>query len=88
MAFGNSVPDDILTTPGLGPSWAITWANVMVFVHMISAFQVFSQPVFAGAEPALRRRFPGTAGRMSPRALSLVFRSAYVAVITLIACLL
>lgn len=88
MAFGNTVPDDILTAPRLGPSWAITCANVMVFVHMISGFQVFSQPVFAGAEPLLRRTFPTTAGRLSHRTLSLVFRTAYVVTVTLVACLM
>jgi len=30
MAYGNAVPDQILTAKGLGPKWAITWANVMV----------------------------------------------------------
>ena len=30
MAYGNAVSDDILTEKGIGPSWAITLANVMV----------------------------------------------------------
>ncbi|GAB4817399.1 hypothetical protein N2152v2_004445 [Parachlorella kessleri] len=88
MAYGNAVPDQILTASGLGPKWTLTWANVMVFIHMISAYQVYSQPVFATCEPALRRVFPKSIGRLKPRVLSIVFRSLYVAGTTFISCLL
>ncbi|GAB4817398.1 hypothetical protein N2152v2_004444 [Parachlorella kessleri] len=78
MAYGNAVPDQILTARGLGPKWTVTWANVMVY----------SQPVFAACEPLLRRLFPKTIGRLRPRMLSIVFRSLYVVATTFISCLL
>ena len=62
--------------------------RAQVFIHMISAYQVYSQPVFASVEPLLRRSFPASVGRMSPRALSLVFRSLYVCATTLVSCMM
>eukprot|EP00887_Chlorella_sp_A99_P007251 scaffold2.g7251.t1 len=67
--------DDILTSPNIGPAWVIIFANCMVFVHMISAYQVFSQPVFVTCEGALCKWFPNSVGAMNKRVLSLLLRS-------------
>lgn len=49
MAFGNSVPGNILT--GFShPKWVVDWANIMVIIHMIPAYQVYSQPFLAFVE--------------------------------------
>lgn len=49
MAFGNDVPANILTG-FLGPVWVVVWANVMVVIHMIAAYQVYAQPLLVFAE--------------------------------------
>ncbi|GBF92649.1 amino acid permease-like [Raphidocelis subcapitata] len=83
-ALGDGTPGNILT--GFpGPLWLVTAANFAVLVHMVPAYQVFSQPVFHMAEAALERRFKGLrSGRKWP--LRLVLRSAYVVATTLVAC--
>ncbi|KAK2076243.1 hypothetical protein QBZ16_001175 [Prototheca wickerhamii] len=49
MAFGNSVPQDILT--GFpNPKWVNDWANLMLIIHMIPAYQVYLQPTIAFTE--------------------------------------
>lgn len=49
MAFGNSVPGNILNGFA-GPRWVINMANIMVVIHMIPAYQVYSQPFLAFCE--------------------------------------
>lgn len=49
MAFGNAVPSNILTG-FVGPVWVVVWANVMVVIHMIAAYQVYAQPLLVFAE--------------------------------------
>lgn len=83
-ALGDATPGNILT--GFpSPLGLVTAANFAVLVHMIPAYQVFSQPVFHMVEAALERRFKGLrSGRKWP--LRLVLRSAYVVATTLVAC--
>lgn len=58
LAFGNDVCGDILSC-FTHPKWVIIAANVMVVVHMIPAYQVYSQPIYAQADihvaPKLKR---------------------------------
>lgn len=76
-ALGDVVPPDVLA--GLeGPRWVVTGANAMVLLHMVAAFQVFSQPVFLAAESALTSRVRVLRGLSLPR-LRLLTRPAYVA---------
>lgn len=49
MAFGDDVPSNILTGFS-GPRWVVDWANIMVVIHMIPAYQVYSQPFLAFTE--------------------------------------
>ncbi|KAL6777626.1 hypothetical protein ACKKBG_A15000 [Auxenochlorella protothecoides x Auxenochlorella symbiontica] len=52
-AFGNEVPDNVLAIPHIGPTWVLVVANCAVILHLLSAYQVYSQPVFAALERAL-----------------------------------
>ena len=65
MAFGNAVHTDILTQPSLGPVWAIVMANVLVYIHMLSAFQAYSQPMFNNVQRTLVARFKALADTRS-----------------------
>lgn len=49
MAFGNAVPGNILNAFDQ-PRWVIDMANIMVVIHMIPAYQVYSQPFLAFSE--------------------------------------
>jgi hypothetical protein len=86
MALGDAVPGDILTGFD-GPYSVVVAANVMVLVHMISAYQVFSQPVFHGFEEMARTCLP--CWRRRPAwALRVLVRTLYVICTTAIACLM
>ncbi|KDD76072.1 transmembrane amino acid transporter protein [Helicosporidium sp. ATCC 50920] len=87
-AFGNNVPGQILSVPDIGPAWVIVFANVLVFVHMISAVQIFSQPVFAACELNLLRVMPQWWVDFGELPQRIIFRSLYIALITFIACLI
>jgi hypothetical protein len=67
------------------PSGLVAAANMMVVLHVAAAWQVFAMPIFDSIETALRR-----AMRSPPRplVLRLLVRSAYVAAVTLVACML
>lgn len=90
LAYGTMLSGygDILTVPNIGPKWVIVMANVMVWIHMIPAYQVMSQPLFDKGERALRGNFPNSVAKIRPLFLRLVFRSTYVGLTTLIACIL
>ncbi|KDD72521.1 transmembrane amino acid transporter protein, partial [Helicosporidium sp. ATCC 50920] len=45
-SLGNSVPGFILTGFPDAPRWVIFVSNIMIMLHMISAYQVFTQPMF------------------------------------------
>lgn len=45
LANGNGVAGMILASYD-GPKWALFWANSCVLAHMLTAYQVFAQPVF------------------------------------------
>ncbi|CAI0393219.1 unnamed protein product [Linum tenue] len=57
-AFGDSSPGNLLTATGLNPYWLLDVANVAVVLHLVGAYQVFSQPIFAFVEDQAARRFP------------------------------
>lgn len=83
LALGDAVPGDILTGFS-GPASVVTAANVMVLLHMLPAYQVFSQPVFQGLEQFLTDHIPRTK-RMPPLLLRIIFRSLYVCMTTTVA---
>jgi len=85
-ALGANTPGDILTGFS-GPVWAVNAANIMVLVHMVSAYQVFSQPVFHAVEAFLCEKSKVLA-RAPPLALRIPVRSTYVVFTTAVACIM
>ncbi|KAK9095884.1 hypothetical protein Sjap_021381 [Stephania japonica] len=57
VAFGNDVPGNILTA-FREPFWLIDAANLAVVIHLIGAYQVYSQPIFGFYENWLSTRWP------------------------------
>lgn len=47
-AFGDNAPGNMLTGFGFyNPYWLVDFANACIVVHLVGAYQVFTQPVFA-----------------------------------------
>ncbi|KAK8919041.1 Amino acid permease 2 [Platanthera zijinensis] len=101
-AFGNNAPGNVLTG-FYEPFWLIDIANVAVVVHLIGAFQVFGQPIYAKYEEYLSKKWPESAFFHKQHKLPLPFcktrafrftfcklllRSAFVVLTTLIAMML
>ncbi|CAL9135306.1 unnamed protein product [Musa textilis] len=58
-AFGNDAPGNILTGFGFyEPFWLVDMANICVIVHLIGAYQVYAQPIFARFENYLLFQWP------------------------------
>lgn len=78
----------------VAPNWVLYMANAMVIIHLIAAYQVWSQPHFAlveewvehGACKNVQRPFLRYITRGFP--LRLVYRSFYVVIVTFLAVLL
>ncbi|ERN20020.1 amino acid permease 6 [Amborella trichopoda] len=57
-AFGNDAPGNMLTGFGFyEPFWLIDIANLFIVIHLVGAYQVFSQPVFAAWEMYLSSKW-------------------------------
>ena len=93
-AFGNAAPDNLLTGFGFyEPFWLVDVANVAIVVHLVGAYQVFCQPIFAFVESRAAAAWPDSAfvskelrvGPFAPTALRLAWRSAYVCLATVVA---
>jgi amino acid permease len=96
-AFGDKSPDNLLTGFGFyEPFWLLDVANVAIVAHLVGAYQVFVQPIFAFVERRANTAWPNSAFiakelRVGPFALSvfrLTWRSAFVCLTTVIAMLL
>lgn len=58
-AFGNNAPGNMLTGFGFyEPFWLINVANMCIFIHLIGAYQVYSQPLYAAFENYLAEKYP------------------------------
>ncbi|CAK9158826.1 unnamed protein product [Ilex paraguariensis] len=58
-AFGNHAPGNMLTGFGFfEPFWLVDLANVCIVVHLVGAYQVFSQPVYSALESWAARTWP------------------------------
>ncbi|MED6148305.1 hypothetical protein PIB30_051928 [Stylosanthes scabra] len=58
-AFGNNTPGNLLTGFELSrPHWLVDFANACIVIHLVGAYQVYSQPLFANVENWLRFKFP------------------------------
>ncbi|OAY76621.1 Amino acid permease 1 [Ananas comosus] len=101
-AFGNGAPGNILTGFGFyEPYWLVDLANVCIVVHLVGAYQVFSQPLFAAFETWIVKSFPNNkmltrehrliANKrfgFSVNLLRLLWRTVFVGATTLLAILL
>ncbi|XP_020596680.1 amino acid permease 3-like [Phalaenopsis equestris] len=98
-AFGNKAPGNMLTGFGFfEPFWLIDIANICIVVHLLGAYQVFSQPVFAAVENCVKQKWPNlkilnkemidTSWRYYPIKINLfrlIWRTAFVVTSTLLA---
>ncbi|KAL0369275.1 UNVERIFIED_CONTAM: Amino acid permease 3 [Sesamum calycinum] len=58
-AFGDMSPGNLLTGFGFyNPYWLLDIANVAIVIHLIGAYQVFCQPLFAFVEKTALEWFP------------------------------
>ncbi|KAJ6352702.1 hypothetical protein OIU76_001850 [Salix suchowensis] len=58
-AFGDQAPSNLLTGFGFyNPYWLLDIANAAIVIHLVGAYQVFCQPLFAFIEKEAARRFP------------------------------
>ncbi|KAI3427775.1 Aa_trans domain-containing protein [Psidium guajava] len=98
-AFGDSTPGNLLTGFGFyEPYWLVDLGNACIVLHLVGAYQVFSQPVFGTAERWFAHRFPHSGflkncisfriplfGTFKLNPFRAVFRTAYVVSTTVIA---
>lgn len=84
-AFGDAAPGNLLTGFGFyNPYWLIDIANAAIVVHLVGAYQVFAQPIFAFVEKEAAKKWSNTdkefkipiPGLSSPYRLN-VFRSVW-----------
>ncbi|KAG8078683.1 hypothetical protein GUJ93_ZPchr0007g6268 [Zizania palustris] len=58
-AFGDEAPGNLLTGFGFyEPFWLLDIANVAIVIHLVGAYQVFCQPLFAFVEKWAAQRWP------------------------------
>ncbi|KAF2296692.1 hypothetical protein GH714_001274 [Hevea brasiliensis] len=58
-AFGEMSPKDLLSGSGFySPYWLLDIANVAIVIHLVGAYQIHCQPLFAFIEKAAAQRFP------------------------------
>ncbi|RDX58436.1 putative amino acid permease 7, partial [Mucuna pruriens] len=98
-AFGNDTPGNLLTGFTLSEQlWLVDFANACIVIHLVGAYQVYSQPLYANVENWLHFQFPDSAfvnhtyflklpflPALPLNLLRLSFRTAYVASTTVIA---
>lgn len=103
-AFGDEAPGNLLTGFGFyNPFWLIDVANAAIVIHLVGAYQVFSQPIFAFIEKQASKRWPKiinkeyqiplkipgfSAYHYKLNLFRLVWRTVYVIVTTVISMLL
>ncbi|CAL9046640.1 amino acid permease 4-like [Musa acuminata AAA Group] len=101
-AFGDGAPGNLLTGFGFyNPYWLLDIANAAIVVHLVGAYQVFCQPLFAFVEKWAIRTWPDStfitkevAVPLTPTKryrlslFRLVWRSTFVVLTTVISMLL
>ncbi|KAF2291353.1 hypothetical protein GH714_023167 [Hevea brasiliensis] len=101
-AFGDMSPGNLLTGFGFyNPYWLLDIANVAIVIHLVGAYQVFCQPLFAFIEKTAAQRFPDSefitkeikipipgSRSYNLNLFRLVFRTIFVILTTLISMLL
>ncbi|XP_059647480.1 amino acid permease 4-like [Cornus florida] len=101
-AFGDEAPGNLLTGFGFyNPYWLLDIANVAIVVHLVGAYQVFCQPLFAFVEKWCAQKWPKSDfvtaeydipipcyGVYQLNFFRLVFRTCFAMMTTLIAMLM
>ncbi|PKA64748.1 Amino acid permease 3 [Apostasia shenzhenica] len=101
-AFGDRAPGNLLTGFGFyNPYWLLNVANAAIAVHLVGAYQVYCQPLFAFVENWAKRRWPESrlirkdmsvpVGRKKTCKMNLfrmVWRTAFVVLTTVLSMLL
>nr|XP_043640102.1 amino acid permease 3-like [Erigeron canadensis] len=103
-AFGDDSPGNLLTGFGFyNPYWLLDIANAAIVIHLVGAYQVYCQPLFAFVENTAARYFPESKfinnnieipipfGGYKPYKLNmfrLVWRTIFVCLTTLVAMLM
>ncbi|KVH99528.1 Amino acid transporter, transmembrane [Cynara cardunculus var. scolymus] len=103
-AFGDMAPGNLLTGFGFyNPYWLLDIANAAIVIHLVGAYQVYCQPLFAFVENTAARYFPESKfinntvdipipiGGYKPYKLNLfrlVWRTLFVCLTTLVAMLM
>ncbi|XP_058097715.1 amino acid permease 4-like [Magnolia sinica] len=102
-AFGDNAPGNILTGFGFyEPFWLVDIANLCIVLHLLGAYQVYAQPIFASAEKCIASKWPqaefihtiytfrlpfAKATSLSLTLSTLILRSIFIAFATLVAML-
>ncbi|KAK1299831.1 Amino acid permease 3 [Acorus calamus] len=98
-AFGDEAPGNLLTGFGFyNPYWLLDIANAAIVIHLIGAYQVYCQPLFAFVEKWANKAYPNSdfigkefkigKGKLSINLFRLTWRSAFVVATTVISMLL
>lgn len=102
-AVGNLAPGNLLTGFAFhNPFWLLDIANIAIVVHLLGAYQVFSQPIFAFAEKWVSKNchtskfitkeikisIPGIGSNYNLSLFRLVFRTFFVMLTTIISMML
>ncbi|KAK1276391.1 Amino acid permease 3 [Acorus gramineus] len=98
-AFGDEAPGNLLTGFGFyNPYWLLDIANAAIVIHLVGAYQVYCQPLFAFVEKWANKAYPNSdfigkefkvmKGKLSINLFRLTWRSAFVVVTTVISMLL
>ncbi|KAL8473406.1 hypothetical protein ACS0TY_030300 [Phlomoides rotata] len=60
-AFGDQAPGNLLTGFGFyNPFWLLDIANAAIVIHLVGAYQVYCQPLFAFVEKWAAAKWPGS----------------------------
>ncbi|KAF7849718.1 hypothetical protein BT93_L0354 [Corymbia citriodora subsp. variegata] len=60
-AFGDSAPGHLLAGFGFfNPYWLVDIANLAIVIHLVGAYQMFAQPLYASMEKYATRKFAGS----------------------------
>ncbi|XP_027339669.1 amino acid permease 3-like isoform X1 [Abrus precatorius] len=98
-AFGDSAPGNLLTGFGFDkPFWLIDIANAAIVIHLVGAYQVYAQPLFAFIEKEAAKRWPKIDREFTisipgfppynQNIFNLVWRTVFVIITTVISMLL
>ncbi|KAB2612175.1 amino acid permease 3-like [Pyrus ussuriensis x Pyrus communis] len=101
-AFGDSSPGNLLTGFGFfNPYWLIDIANAAIVIHLVGAYQVFVQPLYAFVEKTVKEKYPHSQfitkdikfrlpvfGSYNLNLFRLVWRTSFVIVTTVISMIL